>query len=107
MAKMLERARAAEDRPFDETLRGPGANQKKQQLLKSWLSKGFSKDYASLSATLSLTKKKDTTAEWTSLAEAKRHYGPRELALRLQKGTLEWRRDPDDDRFFQVRKKRT
>lgn len=107
LTKMFERARKENSQEYDaEGLRGPGANRKKSQLLLAWLQHGFSETYCELAAKMVLTQSRTTREEWIPLNEAKKSYGPKELRTRLKKGSLEWRRDPDDQEFFQVRKRR-
>ena len=87
-------------------LKGAGANKRKADLMVAWLSGGFGPAYAQLTAKIMLTKAKTTESEWIALHSAKKVYGKAELKARLTKGTLQWRRDPDDDRFYQVRQRK-
>ena len=97
-------ARVEEDYKKETT--GTGALARKKKLLRSWCLDGckVSEMYRSAIAAISLEKQHGVEKEWLSKKRMEDELGPDEMKQRLQAGTLRWRRNPEDGRFFQFQK---
>ena len=97
-------ARVEED--YKKETIGTGALARKKKLLRSWCLDGckVSEMYRSAMAAIPLEKQHGVEKEWLSKKRMEDELGPDEMKQRLQAGTLRWRRNPEDGRFFQFQK---
>jgi len=75
-------------------------------LLRSWCLDGgkCSEIYKSSLAMICLEKNHGVEKEWLSKKKMEDELGTEEMKARLTAGTLRWRRNPEDGRFFQFQK---
>lgn len=99
------KATAAEEQYKKETT-GTGSLAKKKKLLRSWCLDGgkCSEIYKSSLAMICLEKNHGVEKEWLSKKKMEDELGTEEMKARLTAGTLRWRRNPEDGRFFQFQK---
>ncbi|CAE7036520.1 unnamed protein product [Symbiodinium sp. CCMP2592] len=111
--KAFETSRIAEGHQ-DEFLKASGSvgsTKKKRKMLSSWILDGgkFTKHYKqaiqnyATGAPRMLRAKQQVKWIWLSRTEAERRIGAEELKDRVQRKTIVWRRNPEDQKYFQFR----
>ena len=92
-----------QDKKYKEETNGAGSVAKKKSLLLSWAMGGAKcdKHYKGAMMKLSLDKSHGVERAWVSKKKCEEDLGPEEMKLRLSAGTLKWRKNPEDPRFFQ------
>ena len=100
------RKAARTDEEYKKETSGVGAMARKKKLLMSWCLDGgkVSERYRTALAAISLEKQHGVEKEWLSKKRMEDELGTEEMKQRLQAGTLRYRRNPEDGRFFQFQK---
>ena len=91
---------------YKKTTTGSGALARKKKLLRTWCMDGgkVSEMYRAAMMAITLEKSHGVEKEWLSKKKMEDELGPDEMKARLKAGTLKWRRNPEDPRFFQFQK---
>ena len=84
---------------------GTGSSIKKRKLLSAWTMDGgkTNKYYKSAVTTFKGGAKAGVKFIWVSKVEAERRIGPEELKERVKSNTIRYRKNPEDNRFYQFR----
>ena len=92
-----------QDKKYKEETNGAGSVAKKKSLLLSWAMDGAKcdKHYKGAMMKLSLDKSHGVEKAWLSKKKCEEELGLEEMKARVSAGTLKWRRNPEDPRFFQ------
>ena len=90
---------------YKEASTGAGQMKKKRALLRGWcMDKGQPGEcYRKMLTTVSLSKKSGVEETWLTKAEALQKWGTDELKDRLQKGTIQARRNPMDKSYWEFK----
>ena len=90
---------------YKEASSGTGQMKKKRALLRGWcMDKGQPGDcYRKMLTSVSLTKKSGLDTKWLTKQEALQKWGKDELSDRLQKGTIQARRNPLDKSYWEFK----
>ena len=85
---------------------GAGSLARKKKLLRSWCLDGGKCDkcYKKAFATITLDKSSGLEKEWYSKKKMEDEIGVEEMKVRLKAGTLKYRKNPEDPRFYQFQK---
>ena len=100
------RKAARTEEEYKKETSGVGAMAKKKKLLRSWCLDGgkVSERYRTAMAAISLEKQHGVEKEWLSKKRMEDELGLEEMKQRLEAGTLRYRRNAEDTRFFQFQK---
>ena len=91
---------------YKQETTGAGSMVRKKNLLRSWCLDGgkCSEMYKKAFASISLERSHGVEKEWISKKKMEEELGLEEMKARIEAGTLKWRRNPEDVRFFQFQK---
>ena len=91
---------------YKQETTGTGSMVRKKNLLRSWCLDGgkCSEFYKKAFASITLEKSHGVEKEWISQKKMEEELGLEEMKARVEAGTLKWRRNPEDVRFFQFQK---
>ena len=108
LCKKFERSRKPQQMEVEykkETV-GAGSLARKKKLLRSWSLDGGKRDkcYKKAFATITLDKSSGLKKEWYSKKKMEDEIGVDEMRMRLKDGTLKYRKNPEDPRFYQFQK---
>ena len=94
------------DNAYKRETQGSGSMVRKRNLLRSWALDGGKCDkiFRKAMQSIALEKKHGVEKEWYSKKKMEDELGVEEMTARLKAGTLKWRRNPEDTRFFQFQK---
>ena len=100
------RKAARTEEEYKKETSGVGAMARKKKLLRSWCLDGgkISERYRTALAAISLEKQHGVEKEWLSKKRMEDELGTEGMKQRLQAGTLRYRRNREDGRFFQFQK---
>eukprot|EP00438_Fugacium_kawagutii_P034830 Skav236180 [mRNA] locus=scaffold3799:65667:66815:+ [translate_table: standard] len=105
--KCFEQNRKAsgQDELYKKECNGTGSTKKRRQLLRAWImDKGSCGSfYRESTQTLGMVQEAGIKEKWLTLEEAQNKWGKAELNSRLQSGTIEGRRCPNDRRFWEFK----
>eukprot|EP00435_Cladocopium_sp_Y103_P051437 s539_g16.t1 len=103
--KKFESSRSSsdQDKRYKEETTGAGSVAKKKSLLLRWAMDGAKCDehYKGAMMKLGLDKSHGVERAWVSKKKCEEELRLEEMKARLAAGTLKWRRNPEDPRFFQ------
>lgn len=98
-----QRQLAGEDASYKDVTKGLGSQEKKHQLLRSFiLDKGsIGKNYKTAMLTFESKEEKGGEAKFNTWKQQVDKYGKNEAVARLKAGTMKFRKSPSDPRFFE------
>ena len=106
--KKFEQSRKSQqmDGQYKKETVGAGSLARKKKLLRSWCLDGGKCDkcYKKAFATITLDKSSGLEKEWYSKKKMEDEIGVDEMRARLKAGTLKYRKNPEDPRFYQFQK---
>ena len=91
---------------YQKEIVGAGSLARKKKLLRSWCLDGGKCDkcYKKAFSTITLDKSSGLEKEWYSKKKMEDEIGVEEMKMRLKAGTLKYRKNPEDPRFYQFQK---
>ena len=106
--KKFERSRKSQQMQmeYQKEIVGAGSLARKKKLLRSWCLDGGKCDkcYKKAFSTIPLDKSSGLEKEWYSKKKMEDEIGVEEMKMRLKAGTLKYRKNPEDPRFYQFQK---
>ena len=100
-----DRVASGEQEQYVKAAAGPGNQKRKRKMLGRWILDGgrCTKHYKQAIQLFQIGARSGCQWLWLSRTEAERRIGPEELKDRVSRGTIKYRRNPEDGKYWQFR----